>query len=221
MSARASPWIAWSVCAATLLVLALSMLLIVLSLSTPLPRGWMSWRDQTVSLAGIIGAPILGGLIASRRPRNPYGWLWLGFGLGLALQSLAMSYEAYALVVEPGSLAAPRTISHVLELGGQAALTLASVAAPGLDLYHGGCCTPGPGSLLRQPRPGRRGDQHCGRRRGIRDLCFHFPLCALDRGPLPQGERSRAPTAKVVRAGRRSDRRCHRRTPAISRLAAT
>src|SRR5215218_2883701 len=82
MSARASPWIAWSVCAATLLVLALSMLLIVLSLSTPLPRGWMSWRDQTVSLAGIIGAPILGGLIASRRPRNPYGWLWLGFGLG-------------------------------------------------------------------------------------------------------------------------------------------
>jgi hypothetical protein len=125
MSARASPWIAWSVCAATLLVLALSMLLIVLSWSTPLPRGWMSWRDQTVSLAGIIGAPILGGLIASRRPRNPYGWLWLGFGLGLALQSLAMSYEAYALVVEPGSLAAPRTISHVLELGGQAALTLA------------------------------------------------------------------------------------------------
>jgi hypothetical protein len=125
MSARASPWIAWSVCAATLLVLALSMLLIVLSWSTPLPRGWMSWRDQTVSLAGIIGAPILGGLIASRRPRNPYGWLWLGFGLGLALQSQAMSYEAYALVVEPGSLAAPRTISHVLELGGQAALTLA------------------------------------------------------------------------------------------------
>ena len=125
MSARASSRIAWSVCAATLLVLALSMLLIVLSWSTPLPRGWMSWRDQTVSLAGIIGAPILGGLIASRRPRNPYGWLWLGFGLGLALQSLAMSYEAYALVVEPGSLAAPRTISHVLELGGQAALTLA------------------------------------------------------------------------------------------------
>ena len=58
-------------------------------------------------------------------PRNPYGWLWLGFGLGLAIQSLAMSYEAYALVVEPGSLAAPRTISHVLELGGQVALTLA------------------------------------------------------------------------------------------------
>jgi hypothetical protein len=125
MSARASSWIAWSVCAVTLLVLALSMLLIILGWSTPLPRGWTPWRDQTVSLLGIIGAPILGGLIASRRPRNAYGWLWLGFGLGLALQSLAMSYEAYTLVVEPGSLAAPRTISRLLELGGQVALTLA------------------------------------------------------------------------------------------------
>ena len=125
MSARASSWIAWSLCAVTLLVLALSMLLIALGWSTPLPSGWTSWRDQTVSLAGIIGAPILGGLIASRRPRNSYGWLWLGFGLGLTLQSLAMPYEAYALVVEPGSLRAPRTISHVLELGGQVALTIA------------------------------------------------------------------------------------------------
>src|SRR5215207_6113093 len=123
--ARVASWLAWSVCAVTLLVLALSMLLIVLGWSTPLPRGWTPWRDETVSLLGIIGAPILGGLIASRLPRNPYGCLWLGFGLGLAMQSLAMSYEAYALVVEPGSLAAPRTISHVLELGGQVALTLA------------------------------------------------------------------------------------------------
>jgi hypothetical protein len=99
--------------------------LIALGWSTTLPSGWTSWRDQTVSLAGIIGAPILGGLIASRRPRNSYGWLWLGFGLGLTLQSLAIPYEAYALVVEPGSLRAPRTISHVLELGGQVALTIA------------------------------------------------------------------------------------------------
>jgi hypothetical protein len=124
MSARASSWLAWSVCAVTLLVLALSMLLIFLGWSTPLPRGWTPWRDQIVVSLGIIGAPILGGLIASRRPRNAYGWLWLGFGLGLASQSLAMSYEAYTLVVEPESLAAPRTISHVLELGAQVALTL-------------------------------------------------------------------------------------------------
>src|SRR5215216_3594448 len=125
MSARVVSWLAWSICAVTLLVLALAMLLIVLGWSTPLPRGWTPWRDQTVSLLGIIGAPVLGGLIASRRPRNPYGWVWLGFGLGLAFQSLAQSYGAYGQVVEPGSLRAPRTISHVLQLGGQVALTLA------------------------------------------------------------------------------------------------
>jgi hypothetical protein len=125
MRSRAVSWLAWSVCGLTLLVLAFSMVLIFLGWSTPLPREWTPWRDQTVSLAGIIGAPILGGLIASRRPRNPYGWLWLGFGLGLACQRLAETYAAYALVVDPGSLAATRTISHVLELGGQVALTLA------------------------------------------------------------------------------------------------
>jgi hypothetical protein len=73
---------------------------------------------------GIVGAPILGGLIASRRPRNSYGWVWLGFGLGLALQQFAASYAAYALV-EPGTLAAPLTISRVLGLGNQVALALA------------------------------------------------------------------------------------------------
>jgi hypothetical protein len=125
MSNRAVSWLAWTVCAVTLLVLTMSMLMIVLGWSTPLPGEWTPWRDQTVSLLGIIGAPILGGLIASRLPRNPYGWLWLGFGLGLAFQSLAQSYGAYGLVVEPGSLAAPKTISHVLQLGGQVALTLA------------------------------------------------------------------------------------------------
>jgi hypothetical protein len=124
MNARAVSWLAWSVCGLTLMVLALSMLLIFLGWSTPLPRGWTPWRDQIVVSLGIIGAPILGGLIASRRARNAYGWLWLGLGLGLASQSLAQSYGAYAQVVEPGSLAAPQTISHVLQLGGQVALTL-------------------------------------------------------------------------------------------------
>jgi hypothetical protein len=123
-SARASSWLAWSVCAVTLLILAFSLLLIVLGWPTPLPRGWTPWRDQAVSLVGLIGAPILGGLIASRRPENPYGWLWLVFGLGLTLQLLAGLYAAYALVVEQGSLPAARTISRVLELGGPLALTI-------------------------------------------------------------------------------------------------
>jgi hypothetical protein len=51
--------------------------------------------------------------------------VWLVFGLGLALQLLGESYAAYALVVDPGSLPAPRTISRVLGLGGPLALAFA------------------------------------------------------------------------------------------------
>jgi hypothetical protein len=116
--------LAWSLCALTLLVMASSLLLILLGSSNPLPQGVTPWRDQAVSLVGIVGAPILGGLIASRRPRNPYGWVWLGFGMGFALQQFAASYAAYALV-EPGTLVAPLTISRVLGLGNQVALALA------------------------------------------------------------------------------------------------
>ena len=106
-------------------MLALVLVVILLGWSTPLPQGRTPWRDQAVSLVGIIGAPVLGALIASRRPRNPYGWVWLVFGLGLALQLLAESHAAYALVVDPGSLPAPRTISRVLGLGGPLALAFA------------------------------------------------------------------------------------------------
>jgi hypothetical protein len=63
---------------------------------------------------GLIGAPVLGGLVASRRPENPYGWLWLGLSLGLALLSFGQVYAAYSVVVEPGSLPAPRTVGHVV-----------------------------------------------------------------------------------------------------------
>ena len=125
MSPRAAYWLAWVVCAVALSVMALVLVLILLGLSSPLPQGQTPWRDQAVSLVGIVGAPVLGGLIASRRPENPYGWLWLGFGLGLAFQLLGESYAAYALVVEPGSLPAPRAISRLLALGGVLALALA------------------------------------------------------------------------------------------------
>jgi len=104
--------------------MAASLVLILLDWSKPLPQGTAPWRDQAVSLVGIVGAPILGGLIASRRPRNPYGWVWLGFGMGLAFQQFAASYAAYALV-EPGALVAPLTISRVLGLGNQLALAFA------------------------------------------------------------------------------------------------
>jgi hypothetical protein len=115
MSRRTAAWVAWSVCAMILLLVALALLMVFVGWSTPLPRGWTPWRESVIEIVGNIGAPILGGLIASRRPENPYGWLWLGFGLSWALIFFAGVYAAYALVVEPGSLPAPRTIVMLVE----------------------------------------------------------------------------------------------------------
>ena len=114
MRIRAASWLAWSLCAAAFSLLALALLLIVLGWSTPLPRGWVSWQAQAIYAVGLIGAPVLGGLVASRRPQNPLGWLWLGLSLGLAILSFGQVYAAYSLVAEPGSLPAPRTVGHVV-----------------------------------------------------------------------------------------------------------
>ena len=125
MTDRTLSRLAWSVCALTLLVLGASLILILLGWSAPLPQGATPWRDRVIALIGIIGAPILGGLIASRRPRNPYGWVWLGFGLSLALAQLESSISAYARVVESGTLVAPLAVARVLRLGNQVSLVLA------------------------------------------------------------------------------------------------
>jgi hypothetical protein len=74
---------------------------------------WTKWRDQAILLVAIIGAPLLGGLIASHRPRNPYGWLWCGLGLGAALWMIAQTYYTFAMTVGVGSLLARNLVLFV------------------------------------------------------------------------------------------------------------
>jgi hypothetical protein len=112
MSRRTAAWVAWSVCALSLLIMALGLLVVFFGWSTPRPPGWYPWTYLANDVLVAFGAPILGGLIASRRPVNPYGWLWLGLGIGFALATFAPVYAAYALV-EQGSLPAPRTLASL------------------------------------------------------------------------------------------------------------
>jgi hypothetical protein len=117
MSRRTAAWVAWSVCTVSLLIMALGLLVVFFGWSAPLPPGWHPWTYLANDVLLAFGAPILGGLIASRRPENPYGWLWLGLGIGFALATFAPVYAAYALV-EPGSLPAPRTLASLGESEG-------------------------------------------------------------------------------------------------------
>ena len=49
-------------------------------------------------------AALVGGVIASRRPRNPVGWLILGHALCFSLGAFSRQYEFYGVLTDPGSL---------------------------------------------------------------------------------------------------------------------
>ena len=62
--------------------------------------GWDDVFTQVTDLA----LPVVGFVLASRRPANRIGWLFLAAGLALALRAFAHHYGLHALVVAPGSL---------------------------------------------------------------------------------------------------------------------
>ena len=94
MSARASAWLAWS----SFALLALLILAVGSILRSPDASSFL--------LFALIAAPfaLVGALVASRRPRNPIGWLFLAFAVVAAFAVSADRYASYALVEHPGSL---------------------------------------------------------------------------------------------------------------------
>ena len=93
MGSRAAAWLAWSSFALALLILAAGLILRASDASFFL-------------LFALIAAPfaVVGVLVASRRPRNPIGWLFLAFAVVAAFAVSADRYASYALVEHPGSL---------------------------------------------------------------------------------------------------------------------
>ena len=104
VEARTAARLAWGLCAVALAMMAARLVVVVLGATTPLPPGFPPPAVQAIEVIGFLGAPILGGVIASHRPENPYGWLWCAIGLSLGVTLLAVGYGAYTLVVEPGAL---------------------------------------------------------------------------------------------------------------------
>jgi hypothetical protein len=94
MSARASAWLAWS----SFALLALLILAVGSILRSPDASSFL--------LFALIAAPfaVVGALVASRRPRNPIGWLFLAFAVVAAFAASADRYASYALVEHPSSL---------------------------------------------------------------------------------------------------------------------
>src|SRR5215208_4349929 len=78
MSARAARWLAWVMCALSLVLTMLSLWLLILILSHPNVPGYLYWAEDTL-LA--VGYSTVGAVVASRRPGNPVGWVLCSIGL--------------------------------------------------------------------------------------------------------------------------------------------
>ena len=98
MTARAR-LIAWSACVAALAVVAASVGLLILNRDTIDSLA----EANVVEIVLPVSYAILGGLVASRQPQNPVGWLFLAVAFFNALPGVTTQYTRYALVTEPGA----------------------------------------------------------------------------------------------------------------------
>jgi hypothetical protein len=124
MSTRAAPWLAWSLCVLGVALAAASSILALLN-GRPLAEIFMAWGPSILSLATLtVSFSVVGALIASHRPENPIGWIFLAVGFLQWFLSTADQYAIYALLTNPGSL----------PLGGEASWLGQWIWAPGLGL---------------------------------------------------------------------------------------
>jgi cytochrome b subunit of formate dehydrogenase len=101
MSGRIASWLAWSACALSLALTALSLLLLTLSVVQPdVPIDYY-WLETSVIA---VGYSAVGAIVASRLPDSPIGWLFCAIGLSFGVVHFSAEYAIYALLASPRSL---------------------------------------------------------------------------------------------------------------------
>jgi hypothetical protein len=110
MSARAAWLVSWSIWVLCLALVALTGLLAHLTPALPERFEGYWWFPNLGFFPAVLMLvyPTVGALIASRRPRNPIGWLLCLFGLVAIVLSFATAYASYA-VYAPSSSPLPAT----------------------------------------------------------------------------------------------------------------
>ena len=114
MSSRGTSWLAWSLAALSVVMFVGSAALWVLAHSTHVPRS----LDADLTTGGLLGQalflvfPLVGALIASRRPENPIGWLCLVDGL-LWTTTNMLDYHSVYVMASPSSVPFPVVLAGV------------------------------------------------------------------------------------------------------------
>ncbi len=114
MSHRAAAWLAWSLAGLTLTIFVAIIPLWFLARGAHVPSSW----GADLSVGGFLGGvlflafPLVGALIASRRPKNAVGWLWLAIGLLWTLGGM-LDYYSYYGAATPGSVPFPIAMAGI------------------------------------------------------------------------------------------------------------
>jgi signal transduction histidine kinase len=76
------------------------------------PTDTMGWNISDAFGEGVnLAIPVVGFVLASRRPANRVGWLFLLAGLALGVNAFSQRYGLHALIAAPGSLPAGRALA--------------------------------------------------------------------------------------------------------------
>jgi len=104
-STRTASWLAWSLAALSVMMFFAAIALHVIARSLDSPGQWstLGALGRVLSFLPFLAFPLVGALIASRRPRNWVGWILLADGLLWTFGSVLDSYRIYELA-RPGSL---------------------------------------------------------------------------------------------------------------------
>jgi MFS family permease len=111
MSLRTASWLAWSLAAFGLAMFVATVALHLLARLVEFPGKWITLGvvSNLLSFVPFLAFPLVGALVASRRPRNPIGWILLADGILWMLGGIFDSYRVYSLA-RPGSVPFPVVI---------------------------------------------------------------------------------------------------------------
>ena len=104
-------WVAGGIAAGSIVLMAGALALDYVDRDL-VPANLTGWTFGNVSGQVVnLAVPVVGFVLASRRPANRIGWLFLTAGLVLAFSAFGPQYGLRALVVAPGSLPAGRAVA--------------------------------------------------------------------------------------------------------------